>query len=66
MLLNVRINSNRHQRRIQRKRRKIITRIYEIRARANNANALLGQIAQMPLQITNDSFANQIFNGAPF
>jgi hypothetical protein len=50
--------------RIQRKRRtRIITKIYGIRTRVNSVNALLNQIAQMPLQIANDSFTNQVFNG---
>ena len=56
----------RHQRsinrRIRRQRRRIMNRIY---APINNANTLR-RIAQLPLQITNDPFANQIFNGSPF
>ena len=36
------------------------------RASINNAN-MLSQIAHLPLQIiTNDPFANQMFNGSPF
>ena len=55
--------NRRNQRRIQRQRRRIIIRMYRRRV---NAVTLLSQIAQLPLQITNDPFANQMFNGSTF
>jgi hypothetical protein len=66
MLLNNSINLNRNiicyqriiNRRIQRQRRRIVRRY----AYFNNANTTLSQIAQ----ITNDSFAVQLFNGSSF
>ena len=63
----------RHQRniirinqRIQRQRRRIINRISRRRAPINNSNTLLNRIIQLPLQITNDPFTNQLFNGSSF
>ena len=50
----------RNQRRIQLQRRRIINRI------APNNNALSQMAQQLPLQVTNDPFANQIFNGSSF
>ncbi|CAB4388542.1 unnamed protein product [Rhizophagus irregularis] len=59
-------NANRrNQRRIQRQRPRIITRMYGRRAVINNTD-ILRLIAQLPLQTTNDPFANQLFNGSPF
>uniref|UniRef100_U9UT14 Uncharacterized protein n=1 Tax=Rhizophagus irregularis (strain DAOM 181602 / DAOM 197198 / MUCL 43194) TaxID=747089 RepID=U9UT14_RHIID len=49
----------RNQQRIQRQRRRIITRMYRRRAMINNTDTLR-RIAQLPLQITNDPFTNQI------
>jgi hypothetical protein len=74
MSLNNSINFNRNiiyyqrmiNRRIQRQRRRIVRRIYRRYAYFNNANTTISQIAQLPLQITNDSFAVQLFNGSPF
>ena len=51
--------NRRNQRRIQRQRHRIITRMRKRRA-------LLRQFAQLPLQITNDPFGYQIFNGSSF
>jgi hypothetical protein len=64
---------NRRQRRFnsdgneRRQKRKNIDRIYKRRARipVNNEDTL-SRIAQLPLQITNDSFASQLFHGSPF
>uniref|UniRef100_U9TU21 Uncharacterized protein n=1 Tax=Rhizophagus irregularis (strain DAOM 181602 / DAOM 197198 / MUCL 43194) TaxID=747089 RepID=U9TU21_RHIID len=55
----------RNQRRIQRQRPRIITRMYGRRAVINNTD-ILRLIVQLPLQTTNDPFANQLFNGSPF
>jgi hypothetical protein len=59
-------NANRrNQRRILRQRRRIITSMYRRRAMINNA-VTLRRVSQLPLQITRDQFANQMFNGSPF
>jgi hypothetical protein len=59
-------NANRrNQQRIQRQRRRIIIRMYRRRVTANNTDTLR-RISQLPLQITNDLFTNQMFNGSPF
>lgn len=67
------INFNRRQRRInsngneRRQKRKNIDRIYKRRARVSvNNEDTLNRIAQLPLQITNDPFASQLFHGSPF
>src|SRR5437868_6365042 len=44
----------------KRQRRRIVKRIYKRRAPINNADTL-SRITQLPLQITNDLFANQMF-----
>lgn len=62
---NVNRRNRRNQRQIQRQRRRIIARMYRRRAMINNAD-ILRQIAQLPLQTTNNPFANQMFNGSPF
>ncbi|PKC08596.1 hypothetical protein RhiirA5_416713 [Rhizophagus irregularis] len=55
---------NKRIQRIQRQRRRTIRRIY----RRCNApfNPILNQIAQLPLQTTNEPFAVQLFNGSSF
>jgi hypothetical protein len=59
-------NANRrNQRRIQCQRHRIIIRMYRRRVMINNTNTLR-RISQLPLQITNDPFANQFFNGSLF
>lgn len=51
-------------RRIKRRRRRIINRTYRRRTLINNhANIFSSLIVNLPLQITNDPFANQVFNG---
>ncbi|CAG8523013.1 8704_t:CDS:2 [Rhizophagus irregularis] len=57
--------NQRNRRRIQRQRRRIINRMYIRRAMVNNTDTLR-LIAQLPLQITNNPFENQMFNGTPF
>ena len=52
----------RNQRRIQRQRRRI-TRMHN---RRRAPITLLSQTAQLPLQIANDPFTYQFFNGFPF
>ena len=59
--LNRIIRNHRNQRQIQQRYRRMLNRLY--RRRAMNT---LNQIAQLPLQTTNDPFANQFFNGSPF
>jgi hypothetical protein len=54
---------NQRIRRLQ--RRRIMNRMYQGRSSINNAD-VLNQIVRLPLQITNDPFANQMFNGSPF
>jgi len=67
---NLRVNLNRviihRRRRNQRRlRRRIINGIIRTRALIVNASTL-NQIIHLPLQITNDPFANQLFNGSSF
>ena len=56
----------RHQRnqQVQLQRHRRILRIYRRRVPANNV--LIQMAQQLPLQITNDPFADQIFNGSIF
>ena len=56
----------RHQRnqQVQLQRHRRILRIYRRRAPVNNV--LIQMAQQLPLQITNDPFANQFFNGSSF
>ena len=49
-------------RRILRQRRRTMNTRHVL---VNNAD-MISRIVQLPLQITNDSFANQIFNGSTF
>lgn len=50
----------------RRNRRRIVNRIHRRRIHTNNANAFANLVTHLPFQITNDSFANQLFNGASF
>ncbi|GES98101.1 hypothetical protein RCL_jg16365.t1 [Rhizophagus clarus] len=69
-LLDFPINIIHHQkiinRSIQRQRRRIMRRTYRRFASSNNANMTLSQIAQLPLQVTNNPFAIQLFHGTSF
>lgn len=64
-----RVILRRHRRRYQRniinrqmrQRRRIMNRIYRS-VTVNNAD-ILSRIAQLPPQLSNDSFTNQLFNG---
>ncbi|PKK57860.1 hypothetical protein RhiirC2_797282 [Rhizophagus irregularis] len=54
----------RHQRNMNRRIRcRIINRTYRRHISTNNANTFSNLITQLPLQITNDPFTNQLFNG---
>ena len=53
--------NRRNQRQIQLQRHRSINRRH-----ASNNNALSQTAQQLPLQITNDLFANQLFNGSSF
>ena len=53
------------RRRNRRNQHRIINRIIN-RRRAPNNNALSQIAQQLPLQITNGLFANQLFNGSSF
>uniref|UniRef100_U9SP59 Uncharacterized protein n=1 Tax=Rhizophagus irregularis (strain DAOM 181602 / DAOM 197198 / MUCL 43194) TaxID=747089 RepID=U9SP59_RHIID len=46
--------------------RRIRRRITRRQIPTNNANMFLTLAAQLPLQITNDPFSNQLFNGNSF
>jgi hypothetical protein len=60
------VNFNHHQRRINRRnRQRIRSLILRKRALINNINTL-ELIAQLPVQITNDPFADKLFNGSHF
>ncbi|GES95845.1 hypothetical protein RCL_jg215.t1 [Rhizophagus clarus] len=57
----------RHQRTTNKKnRRRIINRTYRRHIPINNANTFSNLITQLPPQIMNGPFANQLFNGSSF
>ncbi|RIA87156.1 hypothetical protein C1645_828174 [Glomus cerebriforme] len=61
LVSSINVNRIRHRRnrRIERQRHRIIISMYRRRAPINNTDTL-SRIAQTPLQITNDPFANQL------
>jgi hypothetical protein len=54
-----------YRRRILRQNRRFVNGIYRQRLPINNTDTL-NRIEQLPTQVTDDAFANQIFNGSLF